>query len=60
MHLLIRKDKTTTKVNKNLPAPAKVTYSIIEIPKPQHPPPDSDDEELITDDENRRLLTPSY
>ena len=60
MHLFITKEKTTTKLNKNLPAPAKVTYSIIEILKPQHPPPDSDDEELITDDENQRLLTPSY
>ena len=63
MHLLIRKEKTTTELNQHIPAPAsnkKVTYSTIEIPKPQHPPPDSDEEELITDDENRPLLTPPY
>ena len=63
MQLLIRKEKTTTELNQHLPAPAsnnEVTYSIIEIPKRQHPPPDSDDEELITDDENRPLLTPPY
>ena len=60
MHLLIRKEKTTTELNQHLPAPAsnnEITYSTIEIPKRQHPPPDSDDEELI---ENCRLLTPPY
>ena len=63
MHLLIRKEKTTTELNQHFPASAsnrKVTYSTIEIPRRQHPPPDSDEEEFITDDENRRLLTPPY
>ena len=63
MHLLIRKEKTTTELNQHLPAPPsnnEITYSTIEIPKRQHPPPDSDDEELITDDENRPLITAPY
>ena len=63
MHLLIRKEKTTTELNQHLPAPAsnsEVTYSTIEIPKRQLPPPDSDEEELTTDDENRPLITPPY
>ena len=63
MHLLIRKEKTTTELNQHIPAPPsnnEVTYSTIEIPKRQHPPPDSDDEELNTDDENRPLITAPY
>ena len=68
VYLLIRK-KTTTELNElppvsSIAAKNEVTYSIIELPKPQSdglpPESNSDEEELISDSEDCRLITPPY
>ena len=68
VYLLIRK-KTTTELNEHPPvsstaAKNEVTYSIIELPKPQSDGPpsesNSDEEDLISDSEDCRLITPPY
>ena len=68
VYLLIRK-KTTTELNELPPvsstaAKNEVTYSVIELPKPQSDGPpsesNSDEEELISDREDCHLITPLY
>ena len=69
VYLLIRKEKTTIELDEYPLAPStaarnEVTYSIIELPKPQSDGPpsesNSDEEERISDSEDCRLITPPY
>ena len=69
VYLLIRKEKTTIELDEyplatSTAARNEVTYSVIELPKPQSdgPPPESnnDEEEHISDNEDCRLITPPY
>ena len=69
VYLLIKKKKSTTKLDEHPPVTStaarnEVTYSVIELPKPQSDGPpsesNSDEEECISDGEDCRLITPPY
>ena len=63
--LLIKKKKTSEEVSEYLlapvqPASSEVTFSIVEIPKPQCPPPEHNSNETIQDITDHRNVTPPY